>query len=377
MNKILESYRPSLGCDPEFFFKRNGQVIGSEKVFPPEGIIYRHGITTMTANRSGENKMIMDGVQVEVNPLASPCRETLSYNIGICFNNLKRRLDEINFDMSNPNDIKKIDNVETDFSRLVEVSQEEMDSLSGASKVFGCMPSFNAYGEKKAVSKVNPLEYRFRSAGGHIHIGNNGDSNLRKALKKPKKFVPLLDVLVGNTCVLLDRDNGNIERRKVYGRAGEYRTPVYGVEYRTLSNFWLQSYPLMSFAMGMTRFALDVFASGKEFYQPIMDAIDIKEVRQAINENDFELAYSNFSKIEPIILEMVDAKLKVSPRDYPLTPKNINAFKHFIKMGIDYWFPREGILERWLKAVTGNRGYGWESYLLNTVKADIQKLASK
>lgn len=348
---VLQGFaRPILGCDPEFFFSRNGKIIGSEKVLPKGGVIYRHGISVLNANKSGENKVIMDGVQVELNPLPSQCRESLAYNIVSCLSNLSDRLR-----------MQKYQDVKVDFSQLIKLDKDELDSLSGDSKRFGCMPSKNIYGEKPVANNVDPMVYPFRCAGGHIHIGDNGTSpnylDISKVLKDEERLVRLFDVIVGNTCVLLDRDPGNVERRKVYGRAGEYRTPKYGIEYRTLSNFWLRSYPLMSFVMGLSRLAVNILANGDTHYEVIMSKVNTDDIRKAINENDFELAYKNFRKIEKTLLKMIDGSKIEST--FPFSVKTMPAFHYLFKVGIDTFFKKDNVLNNWLT----QKWHGWEHFL--------------
>jgi hypothetical protein len=45
--------------------------------------------------------------------------------------------------------------------------------------------------------------------------------------------------------------------RKLYGAAGRYRQPSYGVEYRTLSNFWLASPELVELVYDICSFVID------------------------------------------------------------------------------------------------------------------------
>lgn len=356
--KLKSHVRPVLGCDPEAFFSKNGKIIGSEKVMPEGGVIYRHGVTTLNANPNGENRVIVDGVQFELNPLPSQCRESLSFNIQQCFSNLSKRLQ-----------LKQYKGIKADFSQLIEVDKDEFDSLSGACKVFGCMPSKNVYGEINVI-KVDPKEYRIRCAGGHIHLGNVGDLVLDKLGEK--ELIQLLDVIVGNTCVLLDRDPGNVERRKVYGRAGEYRTPKWGIEYRTPSNFWLRSYPLMSFVMGLSRLAVNILHSGDKHYDAIMKKVKIDDIRKAINENDFELAYKNFSKIKTTLLGMITGSESVY--SYPFSKRSMPMFEYLVKVGIDEFFDKEKTLQHW---ITRGNGCGWERFLELTVAEHMKKTKIK
>lgn len=92
--------------------------------------------------------------------------------------------------------------------------------------IFGCEPDYNVWSKKvnKKPVLINDLE---RYSGGHIHIGS--DKNLFDIGKN-------LDIYLGVPSVLLTKPSN---RRKMYGKAGDVRPKPYGVEYRTLSNFWI------------------------------------------------------------------------------------------------------------------------------------------
>ena len=343
----LKFHKIVLGCDPEFFFNKEGQVVGAEKVLPTEGLSTLYG-----------GKVVIDGVQGELNPAASHCRQVLAAGLSECFMAIEEAL--------------KGGKVGVSFARAEKVSRKEMDSLTAKSKTFGCKPTTNFSGGKvqKSFVKVNPLKYRIRSAGGHIHLGipDTRNPDVVRALKSPELIMPILDLIVGNTCVLIDRDERNIERRKEYGKAGEFRMPEYGIEYRPLSNFWLQSYQLMSMATGLARQAAIIVANDEagEIASALFAKVDINEVQKAINTNDFELAMHNFKAIEDVLL-------LITPTidDYPLHAGVIEEFHHFVKRGSDYWF-KEDPMTHW----TGLRPSlvnGFESFLQKEVREDMAK----
>ena len=374
-----------LGCDPEFFFaKKNGEIIGSEKVLKKED--------------KQNHRLVIDGVQAELNPSPSYCRQLLASSIHDCFVNLRESLNRRGIDA-----IIKVDT-------LVNITQEELNSLSQGCQVFGCDPSTNIYNEgsdKTSQIKVDPKKYLKRSAGGHIHLGNayhsyleneatylkraaNGETNLLEYIKigkrieqalktSPDILVAVLDIVVGNTCVLLDRDDGNKERRANYGRAGEYRVKPYGLEYRTLSNFWLRSYQLMSFVTGLCRFAVHCVSEStpeNDYVKALFEAVKRDDIVKAINENNVELAMANFKKIEPILLASADEASGYN--FYPIREATIKYFHHFVfriqQTGIKYWFPTEPI-DHWC----GTYGYfgGWEAFCVNTIKADLEHYEKK
>lgn len=397
--KPLQFYQAvNLGADPEFFFSKKGQVVGSEKVLPTDGLYqdpYRAqraaGIMAAltTEQLATRSRFVIDGVQAELNPDPSTCRALFGNEIARCFRQLKSEI------------MKKHTDLDVDFSPLVKLSQEELDSLSEASKIFGCAPSTNVYStgkDKTSKIEVDPKKYLSRSAGGHIHLGNayhiylnkdgtpkyNDDKaflgasqiaiRTEKALKGDvETMVKILDIVVGNTCVLIDRDPSNAERRKNYGSAGEHRCKSYGVEYRTLSNFWLRSYQLMSFVTGMCRHAVllvDQSVPENNYVKAILDAVDIDDVVKAINTNDFKLAYANFKKIEPILLKSTAGDF--SHESSPIHNKTIKNFHYFVSRGINHWF-KENPINHWNKLPDGH-GRGFEAFLQNKVAEEIREL---
>jgi hypothetical protein len=180
-----------------------------------------------------------------------------------------------------------------------------------------------------------------------------------KTYLDPDKVIPVLDIIVGNTCVLIDRDPGNIERRKVYGRAGEYRVPTHGLEYRTLSNFWLRSYQTMSFVLALTRFGVSI-ANSPEAREKLMSLVNMEDIQDAINNNDAKLAQKNFNKIKKFISGRFD-----NGYSGPLSGNHLAQFEFFVEKGLDHWF-KEDIMQHWLHHNYRER-YGWENFLMFTV----------
>jgi hypothetical protein len=367
----------NLGCDPEFFFENPaGEIVGSEKILAKKAGHY-----------NGDSECVVDGVQAEINPTPSNCRESLANQICYCFRNLKATLEQKGLKFA----------VRVD--PLVDITQAELDSLSADSRVFGCAPSVNVYTEgedKTSKIKVDAATYLKRSAGGHLHLGNYYQSFLsqqydtyeyrdthncakrtEKALKEMADvMVPILDIVVGNTCVLMDRCEGNKERRANYGRVGEYRIKKYGLEYRSLSNFWLRSYPLMSFVFGMARIAVHLVEQStpeNDYVKALFDAVPRMDIVKAVNENDYDLALQNFKKIEQILLEAA-ASGSDTDRYYPIKAATIKLFYHFVKRinrkGLQYWFPQDA-LTHWTGSY--NEKGGWETFANSVVYDDMIK----
>lgn len=361
--KRLWNHSPIFGCDPELFFERDGQVVGAEKVLPADGRLAASSLTGRgTQHKDAVNKkaFVLDGVQVELNPNPHGCRANFGSELSIAFRALKAHL-------------AKMDSIKVSFTSVVTIDPKELESLNERARQFGCEPSFNGY-DKDAKIVCNPATYMKRSAGGHIHIGLKGSSSAMspahpKIFAARERLWPIMDALLGNTCIMIDRDPEAAERRKNYGRAGEYRLPDHGFEYRTLSNFWLRSYQLMSFVMGMSRMATSVLGTtlmggenGWDAERDLLDRVDLPSIQKAINTNDLELAKKNWEPVRAFILERVTARLDDG---CGLEASLIKPFDYFvdktIEKGLDYWFPQDP-LTHWTTLANGH-GIGFESFL--------------
>lgn len=119
-----------------------------------------------------------------------------------------------------------------------QFSEDQWFGTPDEAKVLGCSPDYNAW-EKG----VNPAPFGvdfIRHAGGHIHFGwtNGADTADETYVNSCVDLVRQLDWFLAGWSVLKDPDT---MRRRAYGKAGAMRFKPYGVEYRTLSNFWLDT----------------------------------------------------------------------------------------------------------------------------------------
>ncbi len=118
----------------------------------------------------------------------------------------------------------------------------------------GCDPDANAWTEKVNDAPDVFADPGLRSGGGHIHIGYKNPYYAGSLA-----LIRLMDVFLGVPSVILDTDT---DRRKLYGKAGAHRHKSYGVEYRTLSSFWLKSKELTGWAWDNTHEAINTFNTG-------------------------------------------------------------------------------------------------------------------
>lgn len=125
---------------------------------------------------------------------------------------------------------------------------------------FGCEPELNAY-EMRTVMPPSCAEGNtFRSGGGHIHIGHlTGDEYPLKDATDIGKWwtARYMDWFVGLPSLIMDTDPTSQARRKLYGGAGNLRMKPYGIEYRTLSVFWLKSPVMVSTIWDLCELCVD------------------------------------------------------------------------------------------------------------------------
>jgi len=145
--------------------------------------------------------------------------------------------------------------------------------------VFGCTPDSNAYTLQHNTPPDPDTVGTLRSCGGHIHVSLE---EVTKDEDEKAAFIRILDLLLGVPSVLMDAD---VERRNLYGKAGAYRSKEYGVEYRTLSNFWIQSKAHIDWAYDQVEAAMDRYLGGFRITPDIGD-----KVIECINNGDSSLA---------------------------------------------------------------------------------------
>lgn len=132
----------------------------------------------------------------------------------------------------------------------------------------GCDPDFNAWDNGNANPRPNG-DVNFRTGAGHVHIGwcdgmDVADpGHLEACIMATKQ----LDYYLGLGSLVYDADT---KRRTMYGAAGAFRPKSYGVEYRVLSNAWLQSEELMAWVYRTTTLAINKLFDGKAaFHQHV------------------------------------------------------------------------------------------------------------
>jgi hypothetical protein len=297
-----------MGLDPEFFVRQRGQLVPAFDCLPDK--------------HSTPDGLFWDGFQAESTVRPTNCYENCPRNcqdhLIYCHALLAQRIG------------KQIARLATKGLEIAPQAvwrvPQRMLELAGEAQVsLGCDPSRNAYGMwGRCVLEPRRLSWRF--AGGHIHF------TLVEAERTPENIrylVKTLDALVGIPAVCLAQNYDHFIRRRYYGLAGEYRLPAHGLEWRTLSNFWIMHPRAFMLVFDLARHALNVGRA--RLRNVFVGATNESAIAQTINYCDVKSARDFMRLNEPfysrLMLELYGSK---------------RAFWQAIEGGIDSVIPQWG-----------------------------------
>ena len=144
-------------------------------------------------------------------------------------------------------------------------------------QMFGCEPDYNAWLNGIVNDKPTAADSTLRSCGGHIHIGYD-ESNPQVNIS----LIKAMDIFVGLPSVIEEPDN---DRKLLYGRAGAFRNKDYGAEYRTVSNYYINSKELTKWVFENTLQAIEFVNR-----ESVISEEEGQAIRTAINKADKQLA---------------------------------------------------------------------------------------
>lgn len=210
-----------IGCDPEVFVhtKDNTPVsahdlVSGDKLTPspvPNGAIQK------------------DGVAAEFNILPADSENDFVLKINCVRDHLLAAVREKNKDyilIAKP---------------TVKFTRRQWLAIPDDAKELGCEPDYSAYNPK--IPNIRPGTNKFmRTGSGHVHISWG---RVNEDYRDDEKYRENLSTLIWHfdkhlypQSLLWDDD---VERQELYGKKGAFRPKPYGVEYRTLSNAWLNA----------------------------------------------------------------------------------------------------------------------------------------
>ena len=176
-----------------------------------------------------------------------------------------------------------------------------------------------------------------RTGGGHIHLGTTCFASITLGSSWLTK---VLDMFVGVPSIFIDKDPTSKERKVLYGQPGRYRPKDYGLEYRTVGNFWLTSPKLVEIIYELCDCAIQFIEDenhlewwsfdedkiNEKFWKTNGDvsslqkchAYDPEKLRQALTEMDEEAGQEYMEMILPYLPKSLRTKIdKASNRKEP------------------------------------------------------------
>lgn len=290
-----------IGADPEVFVLVNNTVLPAFKFLPAK-------------RATTEPQLFWDGFQAEFTLTPTMCVDLHVIDVG---GSLVRILEAA----------KRVDDrAKLSAACVVDVPERLMAESTDEQAALGCSPSLNIYSGVQPLS-VEGRNLRIRFAGYHMHFGI-------KELHNPEplqRAVKLMDAIYGIASVSLLEGLEDERRRQFYGRAGEYRLPEHGLEYRVPSSAMLSNPTLVHFSLDLARFALlaglnnvntEWDAGGDERVQHVINTLDVREARKILNDNNTVLKEILYRLYGRTIAEVAHNLLLVGARNY-LDTRNI------------------------------------------------------
>lgn len=205
----------TFGADPELFiFNPEGQPVCADGLIPG---------TKSDPYKVKDGAVQVDGFAAEFNIDPVTTFKEFTFRIDSVVGQLKAMLPEGYTLQAVPS---------------VVFSEEEWNNAPDAAKELGCSPDFNAWTGRPNPMPIREEGSRLACAGGHLHVGWTTDASLgdMQHITNCCDLVKQYDYFLGLWSLLMDKDP---TRRSLYGKAGACRFKDYGVEYRSLSNFWV------------------------------------------------------------------------------------------------------------------------------------------
>lgn len=257
----------TIGGDPEF-----GVV--TTKGAPISMIPVIQGTKTMPDILPNEGGIQHDNVAAEFNIPPATCAASFVLNTQ---ETMKFAIEYIN--MMAPGTLA---------AKAASMHYPESELDCDEAREFGCDPDYNAWSNKRNKVIDCAADGSLRSFGGHITLGLTDEDNFLNSAVGVRHTIQLMDCFHGVVSVLLDTTPGSVERRELYGKAGAYRRPKFGLEYRSLSNYWIFDERLILLQYKLSETVLRLMRERQ--HAPIINELVDLSPEKAINEDNKDLA---------------------------------------------------------------------------------------
>jgi hypothetical protein len=218
------------GADPELFLR---SIAGN---FPVTSIGLIGGSKEEPRQLGGGYALQEDNVAVEFNIPPAENKDQFVASIQYVLGYLEQEL--------TPKGLK------LDISATMEFAPEDLEHPQA--QKLGCDPDYNAWTQSMNPRPIAPPT--LRSSGGHLHIGYENPND-----ETSIEIIKAHDLFCGVASVVYDSDT---RRRSIYGKAGAHRIKNYGVEYRTLSNYWIKTPELTEWLFNQSEKAIKFLNDG-------------------------------------------------------------------------------------------------------------------
>lgn len=236
-----------IGCDPEVFVKRNGVFESAHNLIRGD---------KKNPQKVNRGAVQVDGMALEFNIDPAASENEFLLNVQTVYDIMK----------------EMVPGYELVATPVADFSFEYLKAQPKEALELGCEPDFNAW-----TARVNPRpdgERPMRTASGHVHIGWTEGEQIDGLdhVGRAQAVVKQMDFYLGLPSLVYD---GDVRRREMYGRAGACRYKSYGVEYRTLSNAWLNSPELIKWVFRQAKKGLVDLMEGNALVDKFGDIQEI------------------------------------------------------------------------------------------------------
>lgn len=258
-----------LGSDPEIFIEKNGEIVSAVGMIP--------------GTKSEPHPITDKGHFIQTDNIA------FEFNIPACSTS-EEYIENINFVKDH---LQVLAN-----ANGCELSQKVSDEInpiyleSDQAKEFGCEPDFNVYSQ--SINQKPDSNTNLRCVGGHVHCGYDNPT-----FETSENIVKMFDIFVTLPSLLLDNDD---RRRELYGKAGCFRVKDFGVECRSLSNFWIHSDELIKWVFDNTVKAVEIVLDNNHLHYIEKYS---EQVELIINSNNRNAAKLLIVEIDNFKFELV------------------------------------------------------------------------
>lgn len=245
MSSVKRKVRWRIGADPEFFLKCGQVPISAHLIVPG---------TKYEPHKVKKGAVQVDGVAAEFNIDPATSAKAFKTNIKTVLRQLRDMVPEM---------------YQFEFTPVMNIDLDYFNSLPESSKLLGCTADFNAYTElmNDAPSSVQDEVSVLRTAAGHIHVGwdRDMDENDPVLIRQAAKVARQLDHVLLPGSVWFGHVEANERRNQMYGASGAFRPKPYGMEYRAISNTWLQYEESVDWVFNATYAAVDALFNKDKF----------------------------------------------------------------------------------------------------------------